>query len=329
VLTNPAYHQLIGHRDVVGLPVREAVPEVAGQGLFELLDNVFTTGEPFVGKDVKIVLQRTPGGIQETRYLDFVYQPIKDESGNVMSIFVEGLDVTERRATEQALRELNANLERRVIERAQASSAALRASALTHRLLAFGRRQSLDTRPNDGWWGHLQQSRDSLTRMPLAAIAVDEPDTLETYLTECARSRQPHIGSLILQRADGVAIKFRAGGALFRSDATPKSRVVLLRLVPAPESGIAFTALNDKIRQLNAEIARRRLIEEDLRRERELLQVKSKSVCAGGCDSPRAGVCEFAEQQRQILAARLRNLNQDSLRGAPCVSKAASAKASG
>jgi PAS domain S-box-containing protein len=119
-LTNPAYHQLIGHRDVVGLPVREAVPEVEGQGFFELLDNVFATGEPFVGKDVKIVLQRTPGGAEETRYLDFVYQPIKDESGKVSSIFVEGMDVTDRRAIEQALRELNANLERRVIERAQA-----------------------------------------------------------------------------------------------------------------------------------------------------------------------------------------------------------------
>lgn len=28
VLTNPAYQQLIGHRDVVGLTVREAIPEV-------------------------------------------------------------------------------------------------------------------------------------------------------------------------------------------------------------------------------------------------------------------------------------------------------------
>jgi PAS domain S-box-containing protein len=122
VLTNPAYHQRIGHRNVIGRTVRDAVPEVEGQGFFELLDNVFSTGEPFVGKEVKIVLQRTPGGIEETRYLDFVYQPIKDESGNVDSIFVEGVDVTERRATEQALRELNADLEKRVIERAQARS---------------------------------------------------------------------------------------------------------------------------------------------------------------------------------------------------------------
>jgi hypothetical protein len=41
VLTNPAYHQLIGHRNVIGLAVREAVPEVEGQGFFELLDSEF------------------------------------------------------------------------------------------------------------------------------------------------------------------------------------------------------------------------------------------------------------------------------------------------
>src|ERR1700733_5350875 len=73
VLTNSAYHQLVGHRDVIGRTVREAVPEVEGQGFHELLDDVFVTGKPFLGTDVKIVLQRTPGGTLETRYLDFVY----------------------------------------------------------------------------------------------------------------------------------------------------------------------------------------------------------------------------------------------------------------
>jgi PAS domain S-box-containing protein len=127
VLLNPAYQQLIGHRDVLGQPVRVGIPEVATQGFIELLDRVFATGEPFIGSDVKIVLQRTPDADPETRFLDFVYQPIRDESGRVTSIFVEGSDITERHATEEALRrseanlrELNADLERRVIERAQA-----------------------------------------------------------------------------------------------------------------------------------------------------------------------------------------------------------------
>jgi hypothetical protein len=127
VLTNPAYHQLIGHRDVIGLTVREAVPEVEGQGFIELLDRVFATGEAFVGKDVEIRLRRSVDGPAETRFMDFVYQPIKDEAGHVSSIFVEGVDITDRhrseealRASEARLRQLNADLERQVIERAQA-----------------------------------------------------------------------------------------------------------------------------------------------------------------------------------------------------------------
>ena len=127
VLINPAYQQLIGHRDVIGLTVREAIPEVERQGFVDLLDKVFASGEAFVGKDVEIVLQRSAGEPAEMRYLDFVYQPIKDEVGNVTAIFVEGADITDRHASEEALRnsearlrELNADLERQVIERAQA-----------------------------------------------------------------------------------------------------------------------------------------------------------------------------------------------------------------
>src|SRR3984957_13427852 len=129
VLTNPAYQQLIGNRSVIGATVEEAFPEVARQGYTEWLDTVYRTGEPFVRRNAKIVFQKTADDPGETRFLDFVYQPIKDSAGNVTGIFVEGMDVTDRhqseealRASEARLRQLNADLERKVVERAQARS---------------------------------------------------------------------------------------------------------------------------------------------------------------------------------------------------------------
>jgi PAS domain S-box-containing protein len=101
---NPAYEQLVGHRNVIGRPLREALPGLEGQGYYELLDRVFTTGEPFVGHALPVGLQRTPGAAVEQRFVDLVYQPITDSDGAVTGIFVEGSDVTERVVAEADLR---------------------------------------------------------------------------------------------------------------------------------------------------------------------------------------------------------------------------------
>jgi two-component sensor histidine kinase len=113
-LTNEAYQRLVGRRDLVGLPVRAALPEVAGQGFFELLDRVFTSGEPFVGSRVPVKLQREIDGAAEDRFVDFLYQPISDVQGQVTGIFVEGADVTERVRGEEHQRLLINELNHRV-----------------------------------------------------------------------------------------------------------------------------------------------------------------------------------------------------------------------
>ncbi len=117
---NEAYHQLVGHRDLTGLPVRVAMPEIEGQGFLELLDEVFRTGQPFVGRQMPVALQRGPGSPLEQRYVNLVYQPIVEPDGTVSGIFAEGHDVTDHVISENALRALNADLERQVIERTQA-----------------------------------------------------------------------------------------------------------------------------------------------------------------------------------------------------------------
>ena len=99
-MANAAYFQLVGHRDIIGKTVREALPEVDGQGYFELLDRVFTTGEPFTGRGMRVEVQREPGAALSEAFLDFVYQPIRDAGGHVSGIFVQGQEVTEAKRQE-------------------------------------------------------------------------------------------------------------------------------------------------------------------------------------------------------------------------------------
>lgn len=104
-ITNNAYRQLIGHRDVLGKRVREALPEIEGQGFYELLDAVYSKGETYVGRGMEIDLQHRPGGPTAKAYLNFLYQPIRNSLGEVVGVFVEGNDVTDLKLTELALRE--------------------------------------------------------------------------------------------------------------------------------------------------------------------------------------------------------------------------------
>ncbi len=136
-LVNPGYMQLINHRPALGRTVAEVLPEVVAQGYVGLLDRVFRTGEAFAADGARLELQQTPGGPIVERFVDFVYQPIKNEADEVVGIFVEGADVTDRAMADAALREsearlraLNATLEQRVAARTaelQASQARLRA----------------------------------------------------------------------------------------------------------------------------------------------------------------------------------------------------------
>ncbi|MBD2037712.1 PAS domain S-box protein [Leptolyngbya sp. FACHB-321] len=91
---NPLFCQLVGNRALIGRTVREAFPEVAGQGFFERLDQVFATGEPFVGNEVAARLDRQGNGTLEEGFFNFVYQPLFDLNGAVEGIITFGFEVT-------------------------------------------------------------------------------------------------------------------------------------------------------------------------------------------------------------------------------------------
>ncbi|QDF05434.1 response regulator [Myxococcus xanthus] len=119
-LANAAYMQLVGHRDILGKRIRDALPEVDGQGYFELLDRVFTTGQAFVGRGMKVFLQRTPDDTLAESYVDLVYQPIIEPDGSISGIFVQGHDITEQKRAQDELRQYKDHLEELVRERTRA-----------------------------------------------------------------------------------------------------------------------------------------------------------------------------------------------------------------
>jgi PAS domain S-box-containing protein len=104
-LANASYLHLVGERELIGRSVRDAFPELEGTGFLERLDRVYASGKAFTGRAVPIWLRRKPGAALEQRHLDFVFQPIVDDEGEVTGLFVEGYDITERQAAELALRE--------------------------------------------------------------------------------------------------------------------------------------------------------------------------------------------------------------------------------
>ena len=93
---NNAYLQLIGHRQVVGRTLAEALPEVVEQGFPDLLRRVMRTKVAHIDHAASVLLQRTPDGPLEERFLDFIFQPIAGPDGESVGVFVEGSDVTDR-----------------------------------------------------------------------------------------------------------------------------------------------------------------------------------------------------------------------------------------
>ena len=111
---NEAHRHAFGSDDWLGKPLREAFPDIAGQGFFELLDEVYATGEAYQARGAAAHYRYPPTGREERRYLDFIYAAILGEDEEVNGVFCEGYDVTDRIAAEQLQSTLNRELGHRL-----------------------------------------------------------------------------------------------------------------------------------------------------------------------------------------------------------------------
>ncbi len=102
-MVNSLYMKLVGDRDVLGKPVAEALPEAVGQGYVAMLDQVYATGEPVRGQGARFDVTWAEGQAPDERYVDFVYQPLREQDNSISGTIVLGVDVTENKRAQKAL----------------------------------------------------------------------------------------------------------------------------------------------------------------------------------------------------------------------------------
>lgn len=88
-LVNDKGYDLVG-RSMLGRTVMEALPELAAQGFFHLLDKAYETNTPFIGNEMFARLEESGAG----GFFNFVFQPLSD-AGGVYAVLVVATDVSD------------------------------------------------------------------------------------------------------------------------------------------------------------------------------------------------------------------------------------------
>jgi len=217
-LVNPEYLNLVGQRDIRGKTIVEALPELSDQGYVELLHKIFRTGEAVKRSSERLFLRSKQRGALEERFVDHVYQPIRDENGNVTHIFVQGSDVTERVRAENHQRllinELNHRVKNTLTSIQSIVSLTLRGTqtkeeaskAIIERILAMSRAHNILT--NENWGGA------DLREMVVGALAAFQVDGKDVFTTTGPDLRVgPHAAmslALALHELGTNAVKYGA-----------------------------------------------------------------------------------------------------------------------
>ncbi|MGB2571869.1 GAF domain-containing protein [Micromonospora citrea] len=101
---NPAFFATIGEeRARTGIAIAELMPELASQGFISLLDQVYRTGEPYTGRDARVVLGVGPHAREA--FFDFTYEPRRDADGTVTGIWVIGVETTQVKHAQRLMAE--------------------------------------------------------------------------------------------------------------------------------------------------------------------------------------------------------------------------------
>lgn len=96
VLANDRARELAGGRDLVGRPLLDALPELRGQPIVEILDQVYRTGTGIQQTEALPVMVATAEGQLEERFFRVAWEPVFDVQGEVTGVMSIGVELTEQ-----------------------------------------------------------------------------------------------------------------------------------------------------------------------------------------------------------------------------------------
>jgi two-component system sensor kinase FixL len=134
---NDSFQRLVGHRYLLGEEVATAIPEFSEQGFVVLLDEVYRTGQSFTGSNMPVCLQLGNQEHDGVRFLDFIFQAVRDGTGTITGVFCEGHDATEAIEAADQVRLLQAELTEASLASAMGTMAATIAHELNQPLTAI------------------------------------------------------------------------------------------------------------------------------------------------------------------------------------------------
>ncbi|NBD08073.1 PAS domain-containing sensor histidine kinase [Corallococcus silvisoli] len=115
----PFMSMLFGGRpaeDLLNRTVREALPELEGQGYHELLDSVYQTGKSFHGAKQRASIVQADGTEREM-FVNFTYQAKRDPCGRIDGILVVIYEVTDQVNEQKEFEQLAENLRAAIVSR--------------------------------------------------------------------------------------------------------------------------------------------------------------------------------------------------------------------
>ncbi|MET0406712.1 MAG: PAS domain-containing protein [Cystobacter sp.] len=284
VFSNLLHRRFHGNHDLAGQPMREALPELGGQGIFEMMDRVFASGTTYVGRARPMKASRVPGQPPEEMFFDIAYHPQRDGAGRVEGVAVFAYDVTDlvrsRRTAEALARDLGHSEERF----RSLVTATMDITWVTPPSGEFAEDQP-------GWRAFTGQTREELRGWGwLDAVHPEEREAAARIWRESLASRStPYLHEYRLRRQDGAY------------------RHMMVRAVPVrePDGSVRewVGAHRDVTMQRQGEAALERLLAREQRHAAQLQGLASAALVISEADSIGHMLKAITEQAREVVGA--------------------------